>query len=126
MQSASQCLSRLDHSPFSRDRRLNSISSFLIFEICHTDKQCSSSSLPVAFPVPAYRRVHRVGHDQLCQCAVVSAAVVFQPCSMACVLVQVLRRNAVVLAVVAVDFGVVHVINVVAHVQRIPVGRFVG
>ena len=64
---------------------------------------------------------------------------------MVCVLVKVLRANAVVLAfdhaaqagevafdhvgvlaVVAVNLGVVHAINVVAHVQFVPVACLVG
>lgn len=38
--------------------------------------------LPVTFPATVNRCVHRIRHDELCQCAAVCAAVVFQPCSM--------------------------------------------
>ena len=74
------------------------------------------------------------------QCAVICAAVVFQPYGVVRILVQVLGANPMVLAldhvaqtreellyhvcvlaVVAVNFGVVHANHVKAHVQNIPV-----
>jgi len=95
--------------------------------------------LPIAFPLARHRRCHRIADHDLRQCAVVCATVVFQPSRVVCVLVQVVRANTVVLAldhvaqatkealnhvgvlaVVAVNLGVVHAVNVVAYVQLIP------
>ena len=79
------------------------------------------------------------------QCAVIGPAVVFEPCGMVCILVQIFWANAVVLAfdhvtkaakeafdhvgmlaVVAVNFRVVYTLNMVAHVQFIPIACLIG
>lgn len=86
------------------------------------------------FPVTRHRCSHRVADDDLRQCPVVGATVALQPSGMIGVLVEVLRANVMVLAlhhaaqagkiafhhvcvaVVAVNLGVVHAINVPSHV----------
>ncbi len=54
--------------------------------------------LPIPLPVARYWRTHGVRHHDMRQCAVVGAAVVFQPCSVVRVLMEVLRAYVVVLA----------------------------
>jgi len=54
--------------------------------------------LPVALEHPANRRSHRVTNNPHRQVAVAFAAVIFQPCGVGCVLVQVLRADKVMLA----------------------------
>ena len=58
----------------------------------------SSRALPVALPVAAHGRVHRVSHKHMRQSAVVGAAAVLKPCSVVRILVKVLRAYVVVLA----------------------------
>lgn len=79
------------------------------------------------------------------QIAVVCAAVILKPSGVIRVLVKILRANVVVLtsdhaaqtreiafdhvgvfAVVAIDFAVVHALDVPARVQQVPVACFVG
>lgn len=91
----------------------------------------SRCPLPVAFPVPANLSAHRIADQRVRQCAVVSAAIVFQPCRVVRVLVKVLRANVVVLTndyaaqtqeiafdhvgvltVVAVNLRVIHALNI--------------
>ena len=79
------------------------------------------------------------------QFAVIRAAVIFQPCGVVRVLVQVLRANAVVLtfhhaaqarevafhhvrmlAVVAVALAVVQALHLIANVQQIPMAGLIG
>ena len=100
--------------------------------------------LPITLPVPANRRTHGVRHHDMSQSAVIRAAVILQPCGVVRVLVQIAGADVVVLpadhttqareerlrhvgvlAMVAVDFGVVHTVHHPASVQQVPMGRFI-
>ena len=62
--------------------------------------------LPVAFPSAADWATHRIPDQTEGERAVAFAALVFQPCRLRCILVQVARADVVVLAD---DLSLIHI-----------------